>query len=99
MVPRHLVDGPDTHGLAATRPQDAPRRGRVRSDPPEVPVPRFLSGVQPSGELHLGNYFGAIVQHLALQHQGEALFFIADYHALTTVEENAKARNVKPADF
>lgn len=62
-------------------------------------MPRFLSGVQPSGELHLGNYFGAIVQHLALQHQGDALFFIADYHAMTTLEENAKARNVKPADF
>jgi tryptophanyl-tRNA synthetase len=62
-------------------------------------VARILSGVQPSGELHLGNYFGAIVQHLALQHQGDALFFIADYHALTTVEENAKAKNVTPAEF
>ena len=34
---------------------------------------RILSGIQPSGELHLGNYFGAIVQHVALQDEGEAL--------------------------
>src|SRR5437773_2376478 len=46
--------------------------------------PRILSGVQPSGKLHLGNYFGAIRQHIALQDQGEAFYFIADYHALTT---------------
>ena len=51
---------------------------------------RILSGVQPSGKLHLGNYFGAIKQHLELQHQGEAFYFIADYHALTTVRD-AKA--------
>lgn len=55
---------------------------------------RVLSGVQPSGTLHLGNYFGAIRQHLALQHQhpGEALYFIADYHALTTVRDPALLR-------
>ena len=50
---------------------------------------RILSGVQPSGELHLGNYFGAIKQHLQLQHEGDAFFFIADYHALTTVQDAA----------
>jgi tryptophanyl-tRNA synthetase len=48
---------------------------------------RILSGVQPSGKLHLGNYFGAIQQHIALQGQGEAFYFIADYHALTTLPE------------
>jgi tryptophanyl-tRNA synthetase len=47
--------------------------------------PRILSGVQPSGKLHLGNYFGAIQQHIALQDQGEAFYFIADYHALTSL--------------
>ena len=52
--------------------------------------PRILSGVQPSGKLHLGNYFGAIKQHVALQDQGEAFYFIADYHALTTLTEAAK---------
>jgi len=51
---------------------------------------RFLSGVQPSGELHLGNYFGAIEQHIALQDEGEAFYFIADYHALTTIRNPAR---------
>ncbi|MBL4849640.1 MAG: tryptophan--tRNA ligase [Planctomycetes bacterium] len=55
---------------------------------------RILSGVQPSGELHLGNYFGAIQQHLELQTQGEALYFIADFHALTTVQDAAKLREL-----
>ncbi|MEZ6139416.1 MAG: tryptophan--tRNA ligase [Zavarzinella sp.] len=49
--------------------------------------PRILSGVQPSGKLHLGNYFGAIKQHIALQEEGECFYFIADYHALTTIKE------------
>jgi tryptophanyl-tRNA synthetase len=49
-------------------------------------VRRFLSGVQPSGKLHLGNYFGAIKQHIALQDEGPCFFFIADYHALTTIQ-------------
>lgn len=55
---------------------------------------RILSGVQPSGELHLGNYFGAIKQHLELQSQGEAFYFIADYHALTTVQDAARLREL-----
>src|SRR3954469_10776428 len=46
---------------------------------------RILSGVQPSGKLHLGNYFGAIKQHIELQNEGECFYFIADYHALTTI--------------
>jgi tryptophanyl-tRNA synthetase len=49
--------------------------------------PRILSGVQPSGKLHLGNYFGAIRQHIALQEEGECFFFIADLHALTTIQD------------
>jgi len=48
---------------------------------------RILSGVQPSGKLHLGNYFGAIKQHIALQEEGECFYFIADYHAQTTLGE------------
>jgi tryptophanyl-tRNA synthetase len=46
---------------------------------------KILSGIQPSGsgDLHLGNYFGAIEQHIAFQHEGECHYFIADYHALT----------------
>src|SRR5436190_6004204 len=48
---------------------------------------RILSGVQPSGKLHLGNYFGAVKQHIALQHEGICFYFIADYHALTTIQD------------
>ena len=45
---------------------------------------RILTGVQPSGVPHLGNYFGAMKQVCALQEKGESFLFIADYHALTT---------------
>ena len=49
---------------------------------------RVLSGIQPSGNLHLGNYFGAMRQYLALQEKGdECYFFIANYHALTSVND------------
>ncbi len=44
---------------------------------------RVVSGVQPTGELHVGNYFGAVKNWLALQKQYDCLFFIADYHAIT----------------
>jgi tryptophanyl-tRNA synthetase len=54
-------------------------------------VKRILSGVQPSGKLHLGNYFGAIKQHIELQDRGEAFYFIADYHALTTLKAAEEA--------
>jgi len=60
------------------------------------PKLRILSGVQPSGKLHLGNYFGAIQQHIALQDQGEAFYFIADYHALTTLPD-AVAKEIDEA--
>ena len=49
--------------------------------------PRILSGVQPSGKLHIGNYFGAIKQHIERQDAGECFYFIADYHALTSLKE------------
>ena len=45
---------------------------------------RVLSGIQPSGKLHVGNYFGAMRQHLALQAEHDCFYFIADYHALTS---------------
>jgi len=55
---------------------------------PAKPAKRILSGVQPSGKLHLGNYFGAVKQHIALQDEGaECFYFIADYHALTTIQD------------
>jgi tryptophanyl-tRNA synthetase len=46
---------------------------------------RILSGIQASGVLHIGNYFGMMQPAVALQAEGEAFYFIADYHALTTV--------------
>jgi tryptophanyl-tRNA synthetase len=48
---------------------------------------RILSGIQPSGVLHIGNYFGMIKPAIALQAEGEALYFIADYHALTSLRD------------
>jgi tryptophanyl-tRNA synthetase len=48
---------------------------------------RILSGIQPSGKLHLGNYFGMMRPAIELQEKGEAFYFIADLHALTTVRE------------
>ena len=48
---------------------------------------RILSGIQPSGLLHIGNYFGMMRPAIALQAEGEAFYFIADYHALTTVRD------------
>lgn len=48
---------------------------------------RVLSGVQPSGALHLGNYFGALQKHIALQDTHEAYYFIANFHAMTTVQD------------
>jgi tryptophanyl-tRNA synthetase len=48
---------------------------------------RILSGIQPSGALHIGNYFGMMRPAVALQAEGEALYFIADYHALTSVRD------------
>src|ERR671934_886599 len=48
---------------------------------------RILSGIQPSGALHIGNYFGMMRPAIALQAEGEALYFIADYHALTTLRD------------
>jgi len=45
---------------------------------------RVLSGIQPSGRLHIGNFFGAMQQHIQLQRENECFYFIADYHALTS---------------
>ena len=55
---------------------------------------RILSGIQPSGELHIGNYFGALRQHVALQGRGEAIYFIADYHSMTSLRDAAERRRL-----
>ena len=48
---------------------------------------RILSGIQPSGVLHIGNYFGMMRPAIELQAEGEAFYFIAEYHALTSVRD------------
>lgn len=55
---------------------------------------RVLSGVQPSGKLHIGNYFGAIRQFVRLQEEHECFYFLADLHALTTVQDPARFREL-----
>ena len=55
---------------------------------------RVLSGIQPSGTLHLGNYYGAIKQHIELQHEHECFYFIANYHSLTTVQDADRLRQL-----
>jgi len=51
---------------------------------------KVLSGIQPTGPIHWGNYFGAIRQYIALQDNEQAFYFIANLHALTTVREREK---------
>ena len=51
---------------------------------------RLLTGLQPSGQLHIGNYFGAILPAVQLQEKGEGFYFIANYHAMTTMESAQK---------
>ncbi len=53
---------------------------------------RVLSGIQPSGQLHLGNYAGAIRQFVEMQHQHEMFIFVASYHALTSVRDPQQLR-------
>lgn len=50
----------------------------------------LLSGIQPSGTMHIGNYFGAIKQFVELQEEYDARIFIADFHAITTVQDKNK---------
>ena len=79
--------GPDWHiGLRKekncerTNPADSSRN-------PKSNMPRILSGIQPSGVLHIGNYFGMMRPAIELQNEGETFYFIADYHALTSVRD------------
>jgi tryptophanyl-tRNA synthetase len=53
---------------------------------------RVLSGIQPTGPIHWGNYFGAIRQYIALQDNEQAFYFIANLHALTSVRDAARLR-------
>jgi len=51
---------------------------------------RVVSGMRPTGQLHLGNYHGALANWVGLQYQYECFFFVADWHALTTAYENTE---------
>ena len=51
---------------------------------------RILSGIQPSGTLHLGNYFGMMKPAIELQEKGEAFYFIANYHSMTSLFDPAE---------
>lgn len=53
---------------------------------------RILTGLQPSGKLHIGNYFGAMEPAVRLQDEGEAFYFIADYHAMSSTSDPAALR-------
>jgi len=59
-------------------------------------APRVFSGVQPTGNLHLGNYLGAITKFVALQHEHDCLYCVVDLHAITVWQEPAElARNTR----
>ncbi len=59
---------------------------------------RSLSGIQPSGMLHIGNYFGALKQFVDMQDKYEGLYFLADYHSLTSIkDQNLLRENTKNA--
>src|SRR6201995_2876089 len=53
---------------------------------------RILSGIQPSGALHIGNYFGMMLPAIELQDKGEAYYFIANYHSMTSLTDPALRR-------
>src|SRR5262245_59222677 len=101
--PTRLGRSPDDlvqcQGLGiAVRTDDAHAcRFEARRDPPasiqRVPgTMRVLSGMQPSGALHIGNYFGALRQFVDLQRENDAYYFVADFHALTSVRGAASLR-------
>jgi tryptophanyl-tRNA synthetase len=56
-------------------------------------VTRIFSGMQPTNQLHLGNYLGALKNWVALQHQAETLFCVVDLHAITVPQDPATLRN------
>ena len=59
----------------------------------QVTTPRVLSGVQPTGDLHLGNYLGALVKFARMQHEMETFIFVADLHAITQWQDPKRLKN------
>ncbi len=68
------------------RPKRAAYRGAPFT-PTGHQMKRALSGIQPSGDMHIGNYFGSVRQFVDLQESHEAFYFIADYHSMTTIRQ------------
>jgi tryptophanyl-tRNA synthetase len=73
------------------------------TNPPAAATTRVFSGVQPSGALHLGNYLGALVKFVSLQHQMECLYCVVDLHAITAWQDpktlGAQTREIAAAYF
>ncbi|MGP8161166.1 MAG: tryptophan--tRNA ligase [Candidatus Dormibacteria bacterium] len=74
--------------------QEAPVARPAGDAPPSARRLRVLSGMQPTGRMHLGNYLGALRNWVRLQDDHDCVFFVADYHALTTVTDTA---SIQPA--
>lgn len=70
-----------------------PETATPTASQPPAPT-RVLSGIQPTGRFHWGNYFGAIRQYIELQTAGDSFYFIADLHALTTVRDPQRLRSL-----
>ena len=72
---------------------------RVNQDTKQTQVIRVLSGIQPTGELHLGNYMGAVRHWVTQQARVEALFLLADVHAITLPQNPRELRQktLRPA--
>jgi len=68
--------------------EDLPNAKKGSSDPK---VKRILSGMRPTGKMHLGNYYGALYNWLKLQEEYECHYFVADWHAITTEYESPRA--------
>jgi tryptophanyl-tRNA synthetase len=64
--------------------QQSPLSGKMTDHPTQKLRPRVLSGMRPTGKLHLGNYVGALQNWVKLQNTHDCFFFVADWHALTT---------------
>jgi tryptophanyl-tRNA synthetase len=70
--------------VASTFPKDSPREIRMPAEAKQAVNRRVLSGMRPTGKLHIGHYVGALQNWTRLQNDYECFFFVADWHALTT---------------
>src|SRR5947208_15738595 len=77
--------------MGSGSPPTQPATCNPRLSPYSLPM-RILSGIQPSGALHLGNYFGMMKPAVELQDQGEAFYFIANYHSMTSLFDAGQRR-------